>query len=134
MKVLKVFFRRYWSHVAVGLIVFSATVFSYLYHKKRMNDYQRILNVIQDSHAHDLDEMKKVIKKEREEYEQNEKKYKEQLQKIEEDYKKAKQEFEEKKKANVDKIVKKYEGKPDELAKKMSEVTGFKLVTTKGQE
>lgn len=128
---LKIFFKRYWSHLLVGIFVFSTMIFSYLFYKKKMLDHDQIIHSLQESHAKELDDMRKIREEERSKYEENEKKYKEKLQQIEEDYKKAKQELEEKKKTRVEKMVKTYAGKPDELAKKMSDVTGFNLVLPK---
>jgi flagellar motility protein MotE (MotC chaperone) len=122
---IKDFLKKIGIYIVVAIIgiAFGVSLF-----KKKVKEYENIVQKLQESHKKELDEIQKAREEERKKYEENERKYKERMEAIEKEYNETKKIFEERKASEVKKIVKVYGGKPDQLAEKFSKATGFRVV------
>jgi len=122
---IKVFLKKSWVYIMIGIGIAAATT---VILKKKVDEYENVIQRMQTSHQEELDEIEEARKEERKKYEENERTYKERMATIQKEYDDAKKIFDEKKKSDVIDIVKKYNGKPDQLAERFSKVTGFKII------
>jgi 5-bromo-4-chloroindolyl phosphate hydrolysis protein len=121
---IKNFFKKSGIYIALALaIILGISLF-----KKKVDEYETIVQKMQESHQKELDEIEAARKEERKKHEENERAYKERMATIEKEYDEAKKALDEKKKKDVDGIVKKYYGKPDQMAERFAKVTGFKII------
>lgn len=124
LKKIKEFFSKFWGYFVAGFGAIAGIIFL----KKQTDNYETIVQKLQESHEKELDEIKKAREEERKAYEANEKKYQERMALVEKEYEAAKKNLDEKKRKEIEDIVRNYSNQPDELAKKLAEVTGFVII------
>jgi len=117
--------KKFWS---LALLIIGAVVAFVLFRRKESTFVDQ-LQQINALHAEEIQKINSIREEEARQHEANLKQLQDTLDMVQRRYDEAKRNLDDKKRREVEDIVKRFSNNPDALAKKLSEATGFKIVT-----